>query len=113
MLRFDLNGETWYVIFVRQDDPRLIDRTHTARLGTTDPSRRAVYLSNTLNGVMLERVLVHELGHCMMVSYGLLNDIHQMVKERYWVDAEEWVCNILANYSRKLLGIAEDILREA
>lgn len=33
-----------------------------------------------------------------------------MVKKRYWVDAEEFVCNILADYSHFVIGTARDIL---
>ena len=109
---FSINGETWHVIFVKHNDPRLMDRTHNIRLGTTDPRAKTVYLSKALRGDLLERVLIHELGHCAMISFGLLNDIHRMTKQRCWVEAEEWVCNFLANYSRELLGIAEDIVKE-
>jgi len=33
-----------------------------------------------------------------------------MVKKRYWVDAEEFVCNILADYGQFVIGTARDIL---
>ena len=43
-------------------------------------------------------------------SYGLLPELHRMVKKRYWVDAEEFVCNILADYGQFVIGTARDIL---
>lgn len=36
--------------------------------------------------------------------------VDRMVKKRYWVDAEELVCNILADYGQFVIGTARDIL---
>lgn len=33
-----------------------------------------------------------------------------MVKKRYWVDAEEFVCNMLADYGCFVIGVAKDVL---
>lgn len=63
-----------------------------------------------LHGELLNRVFIHELGHCVMFSYGLLPELHRMIKKRYWVDAEEFICNILADYSHFVIGTARDIL---
>ena len=35
-----------------------------------------VYLSNGLRGLGLEVVSTHEVGHCAMYSYGLLDPLH-------------------------------------
>lgn len=56
------------------------------------------------------KVLVHELGHCALISFGLINDIHKMTKREYWVYAEEWVCNIIANYGMLIFSVAQNIL---
>lgn len=44
------------------------------------------------------RVLLHELGHCVMLSFNLIEDIHRMVKPEYWIESEEWLCNYIADY---------------
>lgn len=31
------------------------------------------------------RVLIHEICHCVLYSYGLLYDIHKAVKKDYWI----------------------------
>lgn len=84
-------------------DPRLRDRTGSARIATTDPSARRVYLSRELRGPFLDRVLLHEAAHCAMISYGLLDGLHRIVPEESWVDVEEWACNFLANYGGEVL----------
>lgn len=98
-----INGDLWRPVTVDPGDPRLRDRTGSARIATTDPATRCVYLSRELRGPFLDRVLLHEAGHCAMVSYGLLESLHRMVPEESWVDVEEWACNFLANYGREVV----------
>lgn len=61
---------------------------------------------------MLTKVLIHELGHCALFSFGLIDDIHRMVDRRFWVEAEEWVCNFIADYGRNIFSIASSFLGE-
>lgn len=69
-----------------------------------------IFMSRSLSGALLIKVLIHELGHCALVSYGLLDDIHKVVKPEYWILAEEWVCNFIADYGAKIFSIAYSIL---
>lgn len=111
MLRqFYMNGDLWRVQFVSSQDDVLIDRTGNRTLGVSDYSTHIISIANNLHGELLNRVFIHELGHCVMFSYGLLTELHRMVKKRYWVDAEEFVCNILSDYGQFVIGTARDIL---
>lgn len=110
MSSFRMNGYLWHVKFVDPESPMLVDRTNTQRVATTDPLARTVFLSTELEGPFLSRVLVHELGHCALFSYGLLQKIHQKVHPYYWVEAEEWVCNFIADYGKSIFLIADAIL---
>jgi hypothetical protein len=105
-----MNGDLWRVQFVPPQDDVLIDRTGNRTLGVSDYFTHIISIANNLHGELLNRVFIHELGHCVMFSYGLLPELHRMVKKRYWVDAEEFVCNILADYSHFVIGTARDIL---
>ena len=96
--QFFMNGDLWRVRFVAPHDNVLIDRTGQRTLAVSDYSTMTISIVNNLNGELLNRVFIHELGHCVMFSYGLLPELHRMIKKRYWVDAEEFVCNILADY---------------
>lgn len=105
-----LNGYLWRVVFVASNSPELVDRTGTMRVATTDPSALRVYLSDKLSGDFLVRVLIHELGHCAMFSFNLIDDIHRMVKRQYWIEAEEWACNFIADYGLKIFSAAYSVL---
>ena len=109
---FTMNGYLWQVIFVDSDDPMLIDRTCELTVATTDPTNLCVYISNAIEGEFLSRVLVHELGHCAIFSFNLLDDIHRMVHPNYWIEAEEWVCNFIADYGVNIFSVAYSILGE-
>ena len=108
--QFYMNGDLWRVRFVSPHDNVLIDRTEKRTLAVSDYSTMTISIASNLHGELLNRVFIHELGHCVMFSYGLLSELHRMVKKRYWVDAEEFVCNILADYSHFVIGTARDIL---
>lgn len=103
---FVMNGYTWSVFIVEYNDQRLVDRTGKLTVATTDPSNSCVCLSSKLEGDFLMTVFIHELGHCALWSYGLLNDIHRMTKYRNWIEMEEFICNILADYGLQIFKIA-------
>lgn len=103
---FMVNGEMWRVERVSADSSYLIDRTDTRTVATTDPKTMRVYISDRLHGSMYARVLIHEIGHCVMFSYGLIQELRAMVYPSMWVQAEEWVCNFLADYGMTAFAIA-------
>ena len=107
---FTMNGYSWRVCYVDADDPMLVDRTGRVTVATTEPGTLTVYILRDLDGAFLSRVLIHELGHCAMFSFGLLDDIHQMVHPRYWLEVEEWVCNFIADYGMTIFDTAYAIL---
>lgn len=113
MFSFNMNGYRWHVRFCSPYSSMLIDRTGRLCLATTDPNTSTVYLSNSLAGAKLRTVLLHELGHCAMFSYGLLDEIHSVVDPSNWIEAEEWICNFLADYGDEIFDHAGDFLSVA
>lgn len=107
---FSLNGILWRIIFVEPDNPELVDRTGELRVATTNPIKHTIFLSQELHGSFLRTVLIHELGHVAMISYGMLPAIHSMTKPQYWIEMEEYICNILADKATALIDIADSIL---
>lgn len=98
MERFSMNGIIWTVYFVGSDSVYLIDRTGKRTVATTDTRTKSVYLSEELYGEFLKKVILHELGHCALYSYGLLDDIRRLASPRKWVEVEEYICNLISDY---------------
>lgn len=95
---FYLNGIYWRIKYVEPKNTMLVDRTGLLRVATTDPMSRCIYISSNLHGDFLLRVLTHEIGHCALVSFGLLDDIQRLVLPAYQREAEELMCNFIADY---------------
>lgn len=110
MRGFAVNGDWWRVRRVPTGSQRLIDRTGLRCLATTDPDEMTVWLDDSLSGDMLDRVLVHEIGHCVIWSYNLIGQLRSMVRPSHWVEAEEWVCDFVADYGLLIFGSARAVL---
>lgn len=110
MNRFVLNGRSWYVNFVDPHDPVLVDRTGRLTVATTDPNTNCIYISNVIHGEFFYHVLIHEIGHCALVSFDLLDDIHRFVYPEYWIEAEEWVCNFIADYGESIFNALRSVI---
>lgn len=95
---FRIGNDIWTVKLVSPTNSNLVDRTGNLTVATTDPTNKVIFVSNTLSGGMLRKVLLHELMHAVMVSQGLLLDISRMVKPEYQIELEEYICNICAEY---------------
>ena len=110
MRTFYVNGHQWHMIFVEPWDPVLVDRTGEMRVATTDPITNCVYLSKELSGDFLRHVVAHELGHVFMLSYGVLAQLHGMSKPKYWIDIEEWICNLIADHASAISTMTSDLI---
>ena len=107
---FYMNGLHWRIRFVNPNSDILIDRTLSKTVAVTDPDTMTIYLSNKLHGEFLTRVVLHELSHAMMISYGYLKQIHRYCKKRYWVDMEELIANLIADRAYEIFQRAYDIV---
>lgn len=110
MRPFVINGELWGVARVPAGDPRLIDRTNTARLAVTDASSRMVYVRSDLTPPLLDRVMLHEVAHAVTVSWGLLPDLVRMVAACDRVGAEEWSAQLVENHAMEAVQAARRAL---
>lgn len=101
-----MNGILWRIKIVPSKSYTLIDRTGKRTVATTDPAHKNVYLSEKLQGDFLMTVFIHELGHCALYSFNLLEEIHRMTYPEYWVEMEEFICNFLADFGFQIFKVA-------
>ena len=64
--QFYMNGDLWRVRFVSPNDNVLIDRTGQRTLAVSDYSTMTISIASNLHGELLNRVFIHELGHCVI-----------------------------------------------
>ena len=107
---FTANGDEWRVDRVQWNDPVLVDRTGSLCIGVTDPKTMTVYLADWLEGSLLARVLIHEMAHATMWSNGLISQLKSMVNPEHWIEAEEWICNFMADYGMGIYQNAAKVL---
>lgn len=74
----------------------------TITLGVTDILLRTVFVYDRLSKDMRSKVLIHELAHVWMFSYG----IHLSIRE------EEFVCSFVDTYGRDIIESADAILSQ-
>ena len=110
MTGFFLNDDYWQVKLVPANSPVLVDEYGVLTLGVTDAAERCVYLSSSLGRDARIKVLLHEIGHCVIFSYGLRDEIQRLVKKRYWKEAEERICNFVADYGMVIFRSAYQAL---
>lgn len=104
------NGEVWGVVWVSPGDPRLVDREGKLTVGTTDPSTRMVHISTALVPPLLDRVLLHEVAHAVMMSNDLLGPLHSMIPHASRIDVEEWAAQLVEVHGVEATVLASESL---
>lgn len=88
-----INGVVWAVIFVDPYDSNMYRSDGSLTIGMCDSRTRTIYLNNRLQGLMLKKVLCHELVHASMFSYSVY----------LTSDQEELVADLLATYGEEIV----------
>lgn len=98
---YKINGITWYMIRVRSDSPMLMRSDGSITVGMCDREAQTIYISNALHGRFLRKVLLHEICHSAMFSYGI--DMS--------VDQEELFCDLLSTYGDEIIAITDSVFK--
>ena len=98
---YKINGITWYTIRVRSDSPMLMRSDGSITVGMCDRETQTIYISDALHGRFLRKVLLHEICHSAMFSYGI--DMS--------VDQEELFCDLLSTYGDEIIAITDSVFK--
>lgn len=97
---FPVGDSIWRLRFVQpmSDDLRRSDGSRT--LGVSDNSIKTIFVADNLSEDMEERVICHELTHCICFEYDI--DLP--------IESEEWLCNFMSDHGREIICILDDLL---
>ena len=98
---FTINGYNWDIVWVSPNSDNLRRSDGSITVGVTDWNTKCVYLSKSLKGAFLRRVLAHELCHCFCFSYNISIPIEQ----------EEFMADWISLYGTDLVYLLDDLIQ--
>ena len=98
---FQINGRIWQIKYATPGSKNLRRSDGSETVGVTNLNDGIIYLSTALSGAFLRKVLIHELTHAAMFSYGIVVDI----------DTEELICDLIASHGDEIIGLADGIFK--
>ena len=96
---YQINNKTWNIRRVQSDSPMLMRSDGSYTVGMCDRTTQTIYISELLQGKFLRKVLLHEITHSAMCSYGIDMSVEQ----------EEMFCDLLATYGDEIIGIVDSV----
>lgn len=97
---FTINGIKWSLMYVPSYSDLLMRSDGSMTVGVTDWNTKTIYLSKSLRGAFMERVLCHELCHCICFSYEIKLPIR----------TEEYLCDFMSLYGKEIIYLLDDLL---
>lgn len=96
---FLINNIYWKLAFVPANFPLLQRMNGDYTIGACDNLTRTIYISETLQGKLLKKVLCHQITHAAMFSYNVDLSIQQ----------EELIADLLSTYGEEIIYITNKI----
>ena len=101
-MRVEINNIEWDIIFTNNtDDLKRSDGSVT--FGVTDVNVLGIFIWSSLRGRMLRKVMIHELSHAFIFSYGYFLTLEE----------EEFLCSFIDTYAEDIISYTDSILTEA
>lgn len=98
---YQMNGINWTVRLARADSPMLMRSDGSFTCGMCDRNTQSIYISELLRGSFLRKVLIHEICHSAMFSYGIDMSVEQ----------EELFCDLISTYGDEIISVADSLFR--
>lgn len=100
-IMFIINGIEWEIVFTSSYSTDLTRSDGSITVGMTDFNTKCVYLSKSLRGAFLRRVMAHELVHCFCFSYNISMPIEE----------EEFMADWISLYGTDLVYLLDDLIQ--
>ena len=96
---FLINNVYWKIAFVPSNFPLLQRFNGQYSIGACDNLTRTIYINQNLQGVLLKKVLCHQITHAAMFSYNVNLSIEQ----------EELIADLISTYGQEIIYITNKI----
>jgi hypothetical protein len=96
---FEINGETWHLVFVSPGHSHLTRSDGTVTVGVCDNITKTIYLDRTLDKSSARKVLAHEITHAAMFSYNI----------KLCTCQEEMVAILIDTYGQEIISLTNKI----
>lgn len=96
---FLINGINWKLSYVPADFPLLQRFNGEFTIGACDNLTRTIYINENIQGLLLKKVLCHQITHAAMFSYNVDLTIEQ----------EELVADLISTYGEEIVYITNKI----
>ena len=98
-MKFMINGKTWHIRLTQSNSPMIMRSDGSYTVGMCARTTQTIYISELLKGKFLRKVLIHEVCHSAMFSYGIDMSVEQ----------EELFCDLVSTYGDEIIGIVDSI----
>lgn len=98
-MNFTMNGIEWTVRKVPHNSHMLMRSDGSRTVGMCDRGTKEICISDMLRGGFLRKVLIHEVTHSAMMSYGIDMSVEQ----------EELFCSLVATYGDEIFDVVDDL----
>lgn len=99
---FLINNVYWKLSFVAPNFPLLQRLNGEFSIGACDNLTRTIYINETLQGVLLRKVLCHEITHAAMFSYNVNLSLEQ----------QELIADLISTYGDEIIYITNKIFNK-
>ena len=96
---FTINGILWRIHFVPPNSRNLMRSDGSMTFGVCDGLTHDIYISNAISDGFLRKVLIHEVCHSAMFSYGIYLDLEQ----------EELFCDLVSTYGDEIISVVDNV----
>lgn len=97
-----INNIIWRIAFVPANDIILMRPNGSYSIGVCDNTLQTIFINERLSGLLLKKVLCHELTHAAMFSYGISLSAEQ----------EELLAELIATYGEEIIDITNKIFNK-
>lgn len=99
-MMFHVGNSEWHLIFLEPSNFQFKKSDDTYTIGVSDNNEKCVYVANNLSDDMKEKVICHELTHCICFEYNISLPI----------ETEEWLCNFMSDHGKEIIYLLDDLI---